>query len=390
MTPSRREFVASAVGVGLGAIGGRGQEVSASVLVGDGGQRRSESSPSHRPAPKTILILGGTGFIGPHMVRYAVDRGHEVTIFTRGRTSADLPDVEQLTGDRNDDLSALEGRRWDVVLDNNSRDYRWVELSAGVLKNATDHYLLVSSISAYDPAAWSDHDGSVVWDTPVDERNPLHTPGNDWSHGDEAHYGLTKALAEGIVHETFPGRGTVVRPGLIVGPGDRTDRFTYWPVRINEGGNVLAPGNPDHANQIIDQRDLTEWIVRLAEDSIMGDFNGTGPTTRLSMAEMLYGIRAATSSPVEFTWVSESFLEEHAVRPWSDLPSWIPGDPLMNVSIERALASGLTFRPLAVTARDTIDWYLARPEEERANPRAGLSRERERELLELWRQQSGP
>ena len=196
---------------------------------------------------------------------------------------------------------------------------------------------------------------------------------------------MTKALAENTTLAAFPGRGTVVRPGLIVGPGDRTDRFTYWPVRIHEGGEVLAPGNPDHANQVIDQRDLTEFIVRLAENKTTGVFNATGPATRMSMAEMLYGIRASTSSPVKFTWVSEDFLSQHEVRPWGDLPSWIPGDALMFVNIQRALAAGLTFRPLAMTAFQTVEWHKTRPEEERASPRAGMSRDRERELLQAWR-----
>jgi 2'-hydroxyisoflavone reductase len=175
-----------------------------------------------------------------------------------------------------------------------------------------------------------------------------------------------------------------VRPGLIVGPRDRSDRFSYWPFRIVEGGEVLAPGDPRHANQIIDQRDLSEFIVRLAENGTTGDFNATGPASRMSMAEMLYGIRAITSEPVRFTWVDEDFLEANEVRPWADLPSWIPGDPLMFISIERALDAGLTFRPLAETCVDLLEWDRGRPEEQRANRRSGMSRERERELLDAW------
>ncbi len=343
------------------------------------------STPRGGPVSKKLLILGGTGFIGPHMVRYAVERGHEVTIFTRGRSHADIPDVEHLIGDRNDDLSALEGRSWDVVLDNNARDYRWVQLSTELLRDATQQYIFVSSISAYDSGFGGyDFADRVLLKPIIDEDFTRFAATADWRDGDDAPYGLTKALSENISHDVFPGRATIVRPGLIVGPGDATDRFTYWPVRIAEGGEVLAPGDPMHASQIIDQRDLTEWIVRMAETGTTGNFNATGPAARLSMAEMLYGIRAVTAEPVKFTWVSEDFLSAREVAPWGDLPAWIPGDALMYVDVRTAVDAGLTFRPLATTARDTIAWDATRPEEVRANRRAGMSRERERELLDAW------
>lgn len=348
--------------------------------------KMTEPSPrATRPQAKRLLILGGTGFIGPHMVRHAVERGHDVTIFTRGRTQADIPDVEHLTGDRNDDLGALRGRTWDVVLDNNARDYRWVQLSTELLKDSAQQYVFVSSISAYasNLSGYARKD-QVLTGPLIDEDTERFTPPDDWSDGDEAPYGLTKALSENIAHAAFPNRTTVVRPGLIVGPGDPTDRFTYWPIRIDEGGEVLAPGNPGHAMQIIDQRDLTEWIVRLAESGTTGDFNGTGPRARLSVAEMLYGIRAVTAVPVDFTWVPEDFLEAQEVAAWRDLPAWIPGDPMMFVNVERAVAAGLTYRPLAVTSRDTIAWDKTRPAEERANRAFGMSREREREVLDAW------
>lgn len=384
MAPNRRDFLRAAGGVGVGLALG-------SDLRGQVGGRRGEpvGRPRPGPSPKRLLILGGTGFIGPHMVRHAVDRGHEVTIFTRGRTRADIPDVEHLVGDRNHDLKALEGRRWDVVLDNNARDYRWVRLSTQLLEDAAEQYVFVSSISAYTAEATGyEHKDRVLWTPLIDEDSERFSPPPGWQGGTEAPYGLTKALSENIAHAAFPGRATIVRPGLIVGPGDPTDRFTYWPVRIDEGGEVLAPGDPDHANQIIDQRDLTEWIVRLAETGTTGDFNATGPAARMSMAEMLYGIRAITSSDVRFTWVEEDFLEEHEVRPWSDLPAWIPGDGLMFVDIRRALDAGLTFRPLAVTAHDTLEWDRARSSEERANRGAGMGRQRERELLASWHRAS--
>jgi len=337
------------------------------------------------PSSKRILILGGTGFIGPHTVRYAVDRGHQVTILTRGRSQADLPDVEHLIGDRNNDLSALANRTWDVCLDNNARDYRWVQLSTRALKDSVGHYLFVSSISAYRTDPMSYATASRVLEKPVvDEQYQRFTPPPEWKDGDPAPYGLTKALSENLTHATFPGRTTIVRPGLIVGPGDPTDRFTYWAVRIEEGGEVLAPGNPAHAMQVIDQRDLTEWIVRLAEDGTMGDFNATGPTARMSVAEMLYGIRAVTTRDVRFTWVPEPFLDTQQLKIWSDIPAWAPGEPLMYVSVERAVAAGLTFRPLADTVRDTLAWDHARPPAERAKRAAGMSRAREAEVLAAW------
>ena len=389
MTVSRRDFIRTAglAGAGLaitpgahveGAEGGAAQGGAAPLSLGD---RSSQEAPES----KRILILGGTGLIGPNMVRYAVERGHEVTIFNRGRTEANIPEVERLIGDRNDDLSALEGRSWDVVLDNNANDYRWVQRSTELLKDATDHYVYTSSISAYELEGFGyAAKDDVLWEWALDETAKTFEPGADFVQGEPAPFGLTKAISERTAHAAFPGRTTVVRPGLIVGPGDRSDRFSYWPFRIVEGGEILAPGNPQHANQIIDQRDLSEFIVRLAENGTTGDFNATGPASRLSMAEMLYGIRAITSVPLEFTWVDEDFLEANEVRPWGDLPSWIPGDPLMFISIERALNAGITYRPLAETCVDLLEWDRGRPEEARANRRSGMSRERERELLDAW------
>lgn len=389
MSPTRRGFLRTAGVAGAGLGLGLGAPAIARVAIGGSRARRAGNEsgprPQQAPSPKRLLILGGTGFIGPHMVRYAVERGHEVTIFTRGRAQADLPDVEHLIGDRNGDLGALEGRSWDVVLDNNTQDYRWAQLSTELLRDAAEQYIFVSSISAYiTPGLAYQHKDRVLYEHLINEDSERFAPPEGWQDGDEAHYGLMKAMSEDIVHDAFPGSAAIVRPGLIVGPGDETDRFTYWPLRIFEGGEVLAPGNPEHANQIIDQRDITEWIVRLAENGVAGDFNATGPGARMSMAEMLYGIRAATSAPVEFTWVPEDFLEAQGVRPFGDLPAWAPGADLMYVDIDRALATGLTFRPLAMTSRDTVEWDRTRPEDARSNRRAGMSRQREREVLDAW------
>ncbi len=379
MTPTRRDFLKTAGVVGAGvALGG----VSACASE----ERGSDASAMETPAPKRLLILGGTGFIGPHTVRYALERGHEVSIFTRGRSEAQLPDgVEHLIGDRNDDHTALEGRTWDVVIDNNAQDYRWVQKSTELLKDAVEQYIFVSSISAYEIEGfgWGNKDRILMEPIVGEDFKRISTP-EGWSDGDDAGYGLMKTLSEDIVHAAFPDRTTVVRPGLIVGPGDRTDRFTYWPVRIDEGGEVLAPGNPMHSNQIIDQRDLTEWIVRMAEDGTTGDFNGTGPGQRLTMGEMLDQIGTIATNEFELTWVTEDFLESQGVAPWSDLPTWIPGDALMLVAVQKSVDAGLTFRPLPVTARDTLEWDKTRPAEERANRRFGWSREREREVLNAW------
>lgn len=381
MTPSRREFIRTTGVIGAGlALGGLG--------ACSGGDSPSPStSDSTTPTPKRILIFGGTGLIGPNMVEYAVERGHQVSIFTRGLAEDNLPEsVERLLGDRNDDHSALEGRSWDVVIDNNtSRDYRWVQRSTDLLRDATDHYLFVSSISAYDLPSFQWSDAQTIMREPlVSEDYALANPPEGWTMGEDLPYGPMKAFCENLVHEVFPGRSTVVRPGLIVGPGDSTNRWTYWPVRFDEGGEILAPGNPEHSTQIIDQRDLTEWVVRLAETGTMGDFNATGPAERLSMASMLEQISAVTETEHEMTWVPETFLEAEGVSAWSDLPAWMPGNPLMYVDVSKAAAAGLTYRSIGLTATDTVAWDRTRPQEEREAGSFGFSREREREVLDAW------
>ena len=342
--------------------------------------------PAHAQSPLKILVLGGTGFIGPHMVQYAVFRGLEVSIFISGNRRLDISGVEQLIGDRNDNHDALIGRSWDIILDNNAQDYRWVQTSTELFRHVVEHYIIVSSISAYSAEGFGyDNWQRLVFEPMIDEDYERLRPPEGWNDRDDAPYGLMKALCEDIVHDAFPDRCTVVRPGLIVGPGDPTDRFTYWPVRLDEGGEVLAPGNPNHANQIIDQRDLSEWIVRLAEGRVAGDFNATGPNFRMTMSTMLSTIGSVVESDYVLTWIPEGFLEEQNVAPWSDMPTWIPGDALSYVSIERALNAGLTFRSIEQTAQDTLEWDKSRPTEERENRRAGLSRDRERVIITAWK-----
>lgn len=334
--------------------------------------------------PLRILILGGTGFIGPYQVRYAVERGHTVTVFNRGRRQVGLPDgVEHLQGDRNGQLDALKGRKWDVVIDNPTTLPVWVRDSGSLLRDAADRYIFVSTISVY---ADTSRPG-------MDETAPLAryegadamAETQDGVRQTPALYGQLKALSEQEAEKWFPGRTAIVRPGLIVGPGDPTDRFTYWPVRVARGGEVLAPGEPSDPVQFIDARDLSEWIIRLAEQGSVGVFNATGPASPLGIGTMLETLRPLASTPVRFTWADADFLAEHKVRPWGDLPVWVPPREgtagFARVSIQKALASGLTFRPLGETARETLAWHRTRPAPEQAKLRAGLSPEREAEIL---------
>ena len=344
----------------------------------------------HQDVPRAgkslrILILGGTTFIGPAQVNYARTRGHTVTLFNRGRTNPHLfPEVEKLRGDRDNDIEALKGRDWDVVIDNHPWMPRWVRMTAELLKDHAQQYVFVSSISVYADNSIIDQDetGQVV---------VLEDPTIEELRGGT--YGGLKALCEQEAQKAFPGRACIVRPGLIVGPGDRSDRFTYWPVRIDRGGEVLAPGSGSDYTQIIDARDLGEWMIRMVEGQHSGVYNATGPIRPLQMAEMLYGIKAVTSKDVWFTWVDAEFLQEHEVYPWSRMPAWIPPTDGMEgfsrYSIARAVEKGLTFRPLAVTARDTIDWHYTRPQEQQENLRAGISAEREAEVLAAWHARTG-
>lgn len=353
---------------------------------------RSSDLPAVTPAakPLRILILGGTGFTGPYQVRYAVARGHSVTVFNRGRREADLPEsVEHLIGDRNNDLTALEGRDWDVVIDNPTTLPGWVRRSGKLLKDACRQYVFISTISVYA-------DTSEVG---MDETTPvLEYEGDQDPFAVEMtqetrpfamqNYGQLKALSEREAAFWFPGRATIIRPGLIVGPGDESDRFTYWPVRVARGGEVLAPNAPSDPTQIIDARDLAEWTIRMVEQGDVGVFNGTGPERPRPFGEMLQEITAALGADATFTWVPQDFLAEQQVRPWADLPVWVQQGPdtagFMTVSVERAIAAGLTYRPFATTVRDTVAYFTSLPEERRQNPRAGLSPDRERDVLAAW------
>ena len=381
MSTSRRDFVQLSIlaggAVGLGLAKNAGAE-------GEG--------PGTAPKKLKILVLGGTGLIGPPMVEYAIARGHEVTLFNRGKTNVDLfPGLEKLKGDRNDDISAIEaevtkGRRWDAVIDNTSSIPRWVTESANLTKDSADYYLYTSSISAYADSSTPDADETAPVGTisPEDEAKVLTTKDITGEN-----YGPLKARCEAEARKAYGDeRACVVRPGLIVGPGDYSDRFSYWPVRINKGGEVMAPGDPTDPVQFIDSRDLGEWYIRLVEGKVTGDFNGVGPRSQMSMAGMLYGIRATVDNEINFTWVPADFLEEHEVAPWMHMTVWVPpvGDyaGFSTSNIDRALTAGLTFRPLADTAVATMEYWNSRDDERNAAPKAGCPAELEEKVLQAW------
>lgn len=368
MRTSRRDFVKLTAAAGAAGFG-----LHSNVL----------HAATHHPRPLhplRILILGGTGFIGPHMVRYALGRGHDLTLFNRGRTNTHLfPEVERLVGDRRDNLDALRGRSWDAVIDNHSSDPRWTRDSAQLLKDAVDLYAFTSTRSVFA-------DFSQIG---MDENGPMFDV--DISQTDDADdlgYGERKVLCEQETRRAFPQRHLIVRPPLIVGPGDRSDRFTYWPVRIDRGGEILAPGDGSDPVGFVDVRDLAEFYVRLVERSATGAFNAFGPESPMTMAGLLHGIRAITSAPLSFTWVDTDFLLEREVRPYTNLPLWMPARGTYvgfnRFNLSKVLDAGLTYRPLAVTARDTLEYHLARPPEARDNLRNGLPAERERALLAEW------
>ncbi len=338
------------------------------------------AAASHVPAPSRILILGGTGFIGPHMVRRALERGHEVTLFNRGRSAADLfPHVETLIGDRNDDLTALEGRQWDVVIDNSATNPKWVRDSTRLLRDSVDIYFFTSTRSVFRDFSQvgMDVDGPL-WEV---DRGAV-------DRGERLGYGPDKVLCEMEVREVFEDRTLIVRPGIIVGPGDHTDRFTYWPARIHQGGEVLAPGDPDNPVMFIDIRDMAEWYIHLVERRTTGTFMALGPEAPLTFAEMLYGIKAVTNTPVTFTWADTDFLLEQGVRPYADMPLWRPARDeyagFQRFDLRRSIDAGLRYRPFAVTARDTLDFHLARPFAQQVELRAGVTSVRESELLTAW------
>jgi 2'-hydroxyisoflavone reductase len=338
--------------------------------------------------PLKILVLGGTGFIGPHQVEYAVSRGHQLTLFNRGRTNPSLfPGVEKLEGDRDRKLDALRGRTWDAVIDNSGYVPRHVRDSAQLLKDSVGQYLFISTVGIYK--AWTDASWPADGTAEDAPKAPLTEPGSEDSR---RHYGPLKVLCEEEVVRVFPKGATLVRPGLIVGPGDTTDRFTYWPVRADRGGEMLAPGTPDDPVLYIDARDLGVFCVQLLERKTTGAFNALGPLQTFTMGQLLDGCQKANRSSAKLTWVDGAFLNEQKVGAGSLFPWVWPKGPLAGASHFRrdaAFAAGLTFRPFAETARDTLRWFKSLPADRQATMRAGLTAAKETEILAAWRARAG-
>lgn len=362
----RREFVLSALGL------------SAASLAA---WRPAVARPKLR-----ILILGGTRFLGPHLAEYALARGHSLTFFNRGRTNPGvLPQVERIQGDRNGELGGLQGRAWDAVIDTSGYLPRHVRLSAELLKPRVPHYVFVSTVSVYASWASANDEDSAVGK--LDDESVEKVDG--------ATYGPLKALCESAAMTAYgAGQTTVVRPGLIVGPDDNTDRFTYWPARAARGGPMAAPNSPRDPVQVIDVRDLAEFTLHAVERRTAGVFNALSPPGRFTIGDVVEESMAAArriarpAAAPEAVWISTDFLAGQKVAPWSDMPVWAPsvGEEagFAQVSAERAVRAGMKIRPMADTVAATLRWHLERPEAERDTLKAGLSPEREAALLAAW------
>jgi 2'-hydroxyisoflavone reductase len=324
-------------------------------------------------------------FLGRVLVEAALQNGHEITLFNRGQTHPELfPEVTRLRGDRRaGDLKALKGYTWDVVIDTSGYEPGVVSATARLLAGATRLYVFISTISVY----------AALPEKGMDEVAPLAQlpPGTDPNvRVTMETYGAQKVLCEQAAESALPGQVLTIRPGLIVGPYDPSDRFTYWPWRAAQGGQVLAPNRPEMEVQFIDVRDLSDWTLRMVEAQQTGIFNATGPLAPLPMGNLLETCRQVSGSDARFTWADERFLLENGAQPWSELPLWLSeSDPdnagASAVSIQRALNAGLTFRPLTDTVQATLAWAALRPSDHVW--RAGLPREKEDRLLALYQQQ---
>jgi 2'-hydroxyisoflavone reductase len=351
----------------------------------------SSTAPSSSPAPtssgKRILVLGGTGFAGPPIVEAARRRGHTVTLFNRGKTHPGLfPEVETILGDRLTQLDLLKGRDWDAVIDTWAQGPTLVRSAAELLRDHVGHYLFLSTISVYK-----------LGREPIDESSPVLTlpPGlevKDIKKVDETTYGPAKALAEQAAEAVMPGRSTSIRAGVIAGPGDASDRFTYWPLRVERGGEMIAPGSRDDRMQFIDVRDLGEWMVTIVERGVKGVYNAVGPDTPV-IGAVLDEVRAGVPGDVRLTWIDQAWMDENKIGGWGDFPLAVPANAddagFARVSAARAVASGLRFRAPRETARAALAWWKAQPEEYRAKKRPGLTPEREAELLAQWHKARG-
>lgn len=386
MTTTRRTFIKSAA--------------ATTALIAAGGARasaRDDPKPEAKPAPPTpgkadkpmtILILGGTAFLGPELVGAAKARGHTVTLFNRGKTRPGLfPELEKLHGDRDpkkgDGLKALEGRKWDAVIDTSGYYPRLVKAGAELLAPSVGWYVYISSVSVYKDNAQPGADESSPVATMPDPTVEEMGPGGEY-------YGPLKALCEQAAEAAMPGRVTNIRPGFIVGPGDWSGRFNYWPVRVERGGEVLAPGDPADPIQVIDVRDLAEWCIHCAEARVAGVYNATGPKQPMAWGAVLDTCKRSTGSDARFTWVDAGFLEKHQ-HSGDSFPIWISPTAeggsaagFHRRSNARAVEKGLTFRPLDETVRALMEWYKGLKPEQQKRFLAGIGPEREAELLEQW------
>jgi 2'-hydroxyisoflavone reductase len=334
-----------------------------------------------------LLMLGGTVFLGRHIVEAALERGHEVTMFNRGKSNADLfPTVEKIQGNRDGEIAKLSGRKWDAVIDTCGYVPRIVRQSVEALKDSTERYVFISSISAY----------ANVEKPGVDETAPSGGKMDDPNSEDvRAYYGPLKAACENVVMETYGDGALIIRPGLIVGPHDPTDRYTYWVWRLAQGGEVLAPGDGSTNVQYIDVRDLAGWIIHLLENGKGGIYNAVGPNRPYSFTEFLEDCRQAAGTQPKLIWADSDFLAEKEVQPWSELPLYIPagaGEPdarldgMLSVSVAKAFADGLNFLSPVTTARDTLTWRRSLPAD--VPFKAGLSREKEVDVLDSFQQRA--
>lgn len=377
MKKTRREFLGTGLALGLAPL----VELNPLVQLMDSEEKADKLK---------ILILGGTSFLGPHQIEYALKRGHEVSIFTRGKTTPKIyPEafakVEQLVGDREDNLEALKNRKWDVVIDNSGRKTKWTEDTAQLLVDHVGYYMYTSSISVYYPYTGDDFSETRPLVTKIpDDVTAANRPTYE--------YGVMKATSEMATIDAFGAdRSIIVRPTLIVGPGDRTDRFPYWLARLEKGGDIIIPGGRDEVVQYIDVRDLAQWMIRLAENKAAGTYNGSGPGFDMTTNAFVYGIHASYTSPVNYIQIDDlSFLQENGIigiQPWViQLPEYAGMSKSDN---RKAIQAGLQFRPLSETVSATKEWWYsdAVSQERRDNILTGERSfmNREKEILEKWR-----
>lgn len=375
MGSDRRQFIKG------GLLGGAA--IASGALAAAG----SAAAEQGAPKPLSVLVLGGTGFIGPHMVREALRRGHSVTLFNRGRSNSDLfPDLETITGDRGGDLAGLRGRRWDAVVDNSGYVPRHVANSAAALADNVGHYLFISTISTYANYA-----------QPNDEDSPLATMADENVEQVTGEtYGPLKVLCEQRARAAIDAeRLTILRPTYICGPGDHTDRFSYWPVRVSRGGEMLLPGDPSHALQIIDVRDLANFTIDCLERRIAGIYNTVTPVGSYTMGKLLDDSQAVAATRVDPVWVSDAFAADaesnSSTQNWGMFPIWHSPSgtsaAIAGINGARARAAGLHNRPVRETIRDLLEWWRTLPAERTATMQAGMSAAQEAELIALWKQQ---